>query len=101
MSFLTFDFGQIELPLFVISIVPSVRIQMRIHRRANEVGGAYLEFDYPANLNEIGDPRKGTYLWKVGKIGEMDGKDLMASPGKYRIKVGGSASEVFLIIECE
>jgi len=89
--------------------------KVQITFRGNTVGGAILEFGYPANLNETGDPFEGTYLWKVGKAGERDEQDLMASPGEdYTFSLvsfdgASSASETvgdrsdapFSIIQCD
>lgn len=89
--------------------------KVQIIFRGNSVGGAILESGYPANLNETGDPFEGTYLWKVGKAGEMDEQDLMAIPGEdYTFSLvsfngASSASEVvgdrsdasFSIIQCD
>ena len=88
---------------------------VQITFRGNGIGGAILEFDYPANLNETGDLLEGTYLWKVGKAGEVDEQDLMAPlGGGYTFSlvsldgavdasqaVVGKSDAPFSIVECD
>ncbi|MEK7510583.1 MAG: hypothetical protein AAB567_03510 [Patescibacteria group bacterium] len=88
---------------------------VQIVLRGKEVGGSYLEFNHPANLNETGNPLDGTYVWKVGKVGESDGQDLVVSPGNGYVfflfsydgavdvlqGVGDTSDAPFSIVQCE
>lgn len=67
--------------------------------RASKVGGSYLEFGYPANLNETGKPGEGTYIWKVGNVGTSE--PLFLPPGSYRLTVGNAKSDPFSIVQCD
>lgn len=46
-------------------------IEVQILLTGKKVGRSYMEFNYPANLNETGESGTGTYAWEVGRVGSV------------------------------